>query len=65
MNVLAALVLWIHSMLLPPQPLWIPAKELTRLQRYHGVNGLKIDCCTVQMRRDGKWITVARIEDYY
>jgi hypothetical protein len=40
------------------EPGWISKQELTRLQRYHGTNALKVTETAVYIYRDGKWLQV-------
>jgi hypothetical protein len=39
---------------------WVPKKEIVRLMRYHGTDGLKITQDVVYIYRDAKWIAVKK-----
>lgn len=55
---IAALILFVASLLAPPATPWVTKSELHRLQRYHGTVALKITDLDVSIWRDHRWIVV-------
>lgn len=39
---------------------WLPKKEIVRLMRYHGTDGMKITQDVVYIHRGAKWIPVMK-----
>ena len=39
---------------------WLPKKEIVRLMRYHGADGMKITRDEVYIFRDDKWVLVLK-----
>lgn len=39
---------------------WLPKKEIVRLMRYHGADGMKITREEVYIFRDDKWVLVLK-----